>query len=46
MPALLNIGVIGLGRMGQLYARTLATQITGVQLYAIAEFDERNGAVR
>ena len=37
MSASLKIGVIGLGRMGQLYARTLVTQVTGVQLYAVAE---------
>lgn len=37
MSASLKVGVIGLGRMGQLYARLLATQIVGVYLYAIAE---------
>src|SRR5260221_621575 len=37
MSALLKIGVIGLGRMGRLYARMLATQVSGVQLYAVAE---------
>jgi scyllo-inositol 2-dehydrogenase (NAD+) len=41
MPALLKIGVIGLGRMGQLYARLLATQVSGAALYAVAEVDER-----
>lgn len=41
MPARLKIGGIGLGRMGQLYARTLATQIAGAQLYAVAEPDEQ-----
>lgn len=41
MPALLKFGVIGLGRMGQLYARLLATQISGAALYAVAEVDER-----
>ncbi len=41
MPAQLKVGVIGLGRMGQLYARTLATQVTGVQLYAVAEFADQ-----
>jgi inositol 2-dehydrogenase len=40
MPAPLKIGVIGLGRMGRLYARALATQVTGAQLYAIAEVGE------
>ena len=45
MPARLKIGVIGLGRMGQLYARTLATQISGGQLYAIAEPDEQTRTV-
>ncbi len=38
MSAELKLGVIGLGRMGQLYARTL-TQISGIQLYAIAQLD-------
>ena len=41
MPAPLNIGVIGLGRMGQLYARTLGTQVSGVILYAIADVNEQ-----
>jgi inositol 2-dehydrogenase len=37
MSAQINIGVIGLGRMGQLYTRLLATQINGARLYAVAE---------
>ncbi len=37
MSTPLKIGVIGLGRMGQLYARTLATQISGAHLYAVAD---------
>jgi scyllo-inositol 2-dehydrogenase (NAD+) len=37
MSALLKIGVIGLGRMGRLDARMLATQVSGAQLYAVAE---------
>ena len=41
MSAPLKIGVIGLGRMGQLYARLLATQVSGFCLYAIAEVDEQ-----
>ena len=41
MSAPLKIGVIGLGRMGQLYARTLATQVSGVHLYAIANLGEQ-----
>ncbi len=41
MSASLKMGVIGLGRMGQLYARILATQISGVQLYAVAEANEQ-----
>lgn len=40
MSTALKIGVIGLGRMGQLYARTLATQVSGVHLYAVANLDE------
>lgn len=42
MPARLQIGVIGLGRMGELYTRTLATQIPGVQLHAIADINEQH----
>ncbi len=41
MSARLKIGVIGLGRMGQLYARTLASQVSGVHLYAIADVEEQ-----
>ena len=41
MPSLVNIGVIGLGRMGRLYARMLATQVSGVRLYAVAEVGEQ-----
>jgi prephenate dehydrogenase len=40
MPARLKIGVIGLGRMGHLYAQTLVTSVPGVQLYAVADSDE------
>jgi 3-hydroxyisobutyrate dehydrogenase-like beta-hydroxyacid dehydrogenase len=39
--ASLKIGVIGLGRMGQLYAHTLMMQVAGVQLYAVAETAEQ-----
>jgi inositol 2-dehydrogenase len=39
MSASLKVGVIGLGRMGQLYTRLLATQIAGILLYAVAEVD-------
>ncbi len=45
MPERLNIGVIGLGRMGRLYARTITTQVAGVQLYAVAEPDAQARAV-
>src|SRR5215471_7692311 len=41
MPDLVKIGVIGLGRMGRLHARMLATQISGVRLYAVAEASEQ-----
>src|SRR5579859_190039 len=41
ISAPLKMGVIGLGRMGQLYAQTLMTQVPGVQLYAVAESDEQ-----
>jgi scyllo-inositol 2-dehydrogenase (NAD+) len=42
MSTLLKIGVIGLGRMGQLYTRTLATQVSGVHLYAVADVGEQS----
>jgi inositol 2-dehydrogenase len=41
MSAPLKVGVLGLGRMGHLYAHTLATQVSGVALYAVAEVDEQ-----
>lgn len=41
MSAQLKIGVIGFGRMGQLYARTLAASIDKAQLYAVVEPDEQ-----
>jgi inositol 2-dehydrogenase len=36
----LNVGLIGLGRLGRVYARSLATQIPCVRLAAIADVDE------
>jgi scyllo-inositol 2-dehydrogenase (NAD+) len=41
MPSLVKIGVIGLGRMGRLYVRLLATQVSGVHLDAVAEVSEQ-----
>src|SRR5579883_3292896 len=41
MPARIKVGVIGLGRMGNVHARLLATQIAGASLYAVAESDEQ-----
>src|SRR5438270_7099962 len=41
MSARVKIGVVGLGRMGRLYTRMLATQIDGAYLYAVAEVDEQ-----
>ena len=41
MPALVKIGVIGLGRMGQLYTRMLASQTNGVGLHAVADTNEQ-----
>src|SRR5437016_8174930 len=41
MPALVKMGVIGLGRMGRLYTRMLATSINGARLHAVAQVDER-----
>ena len=35
-----KVGVIGLGRMGQLYTRILAAQVSGAYLYAVAEVNE------
>src|SRR5216683_455231 len=40
MSTPLKIGIIGLGRMGQLYARTLATEVSRVQLFAVADVGE------
>src|SRR4030067_1486981 len=37
--AQLPIGVIGLGRMGQVHGRILARQIQGAQLMAVADLD-------
>jgi scyllo-inositol 2-dehydrogenase (NAD+) len=45
MPALMKVGVIGLGRMGRLHARILATQVAGARLYAIADPDEQGRAL-
>src|SRR5947209_18556811 len=42
MPALVNMGVIGLGRMGQLYTNLLSSQIHGAKLYAVAEIHEQS----
>ena len=41
MPALIKMGVIGLGRMGQLYTNLLSSQINGAKLYAVAEIHEQ-----
>ncbi|HLZ60619.1 MAG TPA: inositol 2-dehydrogenase [Ktedonosporobacter sp.] len=41
MSATFKIGVIGLGRMGQLYASLLATRIARVQLSAVADPSEQ-----
>ena len=41
MPALVKMGVIGLGRMGQLYTNLLSSQINGAKLYAVAEINEQ-----
>ena len=40
MSTRLRVALIGLGRMGQLYARALTSQVEGVQLYAIADSNE------
>lgn len=44
MSTQLKIGVIGLGRMGKLYANVLATQVAGVYLYAAADTGEQERA--
>ncbi|HET8840552.1 MAG TPA: inositol 2-dehydrogenase [Ktedonobacteraceae bacterium] len=44
MVASLKIGVIGLGRMGRLYAEALATRIEGGELYAVASLDVQERA--
>lgn len=41
MVATLKIGVLGLGRMGRLYAEALATRIDGAELYAAASLVEQ-----
>ena len=41
MSAHIKIGVIGLGRMGQLYTTLLSSQIKGANLYAVAEVNEQ-----
>jgi scyllo-inositol 2-dehydrogenase (NAD+) len=41
--ARLNVGVIGLGRLGRIYARDLATRIPSARLVAVADVDR--GAV-
>ena len=33
----LNVGLIGLGRLGRVYARDLAARVTGVRLAALAD---------
>jgi scyllo-inositol 2-dehydrogenase (NAD+) len=43
MSAPINIAVLGLGRMGQLYARTL-TQVPAARLYAAVEADAQTRA--
>ena len=35
----LNVGLIGLGRLGRVYARTLATRVPGIRLTAVADVD-------
>jgi len=37
MPSLLNVGVIGLGRMGSVYARNLAQRVPNARLAAVAD---------
>lgn len=37
MPGILNAGVIGLGRMGAVYARYLAHRVAGARLAAVAD---------
>ena len=39
MKAFVNIAVLGLGRMGTIYAQTIATQIPLARLYAVADPD-------
>ena len=37
MPSLLNVGVIGLGRLGSVYARNLARRVPNARLVAVAD---------
>ncbi len=39
MAAQIHVGVIGLGRMGRLYARTVASLVDGARLVAVADVD-------
>jgi inositol 2-dehydrogenase len=37
MVAVLNLGIMGLGRMGRLYAQTIATQVPTARIVAVAD---------
>ena len=37
MKSKINVGLVGLGRMGQAYARDLSACVPGAVLYAVAD---------
>lgn len=39
MPATLNLGLVGFGRMGQSHAHNIATKLRNASLFAVAEPD-------
>lgn len=41
MAKKINIGLVGVGRLGKIYARSLAGQVPGVRLVAVADPDAR-----
>ena len=45
MPGAVKIAVIGLGRMGSLHARTIATRVASAELYAVVDPDPAVRAV-
>ena len=40
----LNVGLIGLGRLGRVYARDIATRVPSTRLAAVADVDQAAAA--